>query len=623
MRALRVFADAQGTRSKGRYQHRENRASIPRERGTLEGTRFATRPASRGALRLDRGERTDRLLLESGDRPTLQNPSAMHTDVLVAGGGPCGLMLANELGRRGIRCLVVDAKPGTAFNPQANATQARTMEHFRRLGFAHEVRALGLPSDHPTDIAYFTRYARHELARISLPTAAEAVVKIKSLAGSWSAAELPHRVAQKFVEQVLRRHAEAWPAADIRYGWTLERFADEGDRVSATIRPSEGGPAQEIDAKFLVGADGARSFVRRALAIEWSGVSGIEREFMGGKMFAVYLRAPGLAEHFRHRKAWMYVAVNHERRAFMASVDGVSEYAFHAALRPGEDAERWTDDDARRVFAEAMGAELPIEVLSTGTWLAGHALVAQRFGKGRVFIGGDAAHLFTPTGGLGYNTAIEDAVNLAWKLASVVRGQARLALLESYEAERKPLAERNTAYARRFADSVGLFVARPELDEDSERGHAERERASRHLDEHARLEFNIPGVTFGGRYEASPIIIGDGAVLAPDEPNRYTATASPGGRPPHAWLDDGRSLFDLFHGEWTLLALGADAPATAAFETAAKARSIDLRVVRLSQPALRELYEMPLALIRPDQIVAWRGTSAHDAGKVLARVTGH
>ena len=548
--------------------------------------------------------------------------SPMQTDVIVAGGGPCGLMLANELGRRGIRCLVVDAKAGTAFNPQANATQARTMEHFRRLGFADEVRALGLPADHPTDIAYFTRFARHELARIRLPTAAEAVVRIKSLAGSWSAAELPHRVSQKFVEQVLRGHAQAWPSADVRYGWTLERFADAGDAVAATIRPVDGGAAQDVDAKFLVGADGARSVVRRALGIEWSGITGIQREFMGGRMFAVYLRAPELAAVLRPRKAWMYVAVNHERRAFMASVDGVSEYAFHAALRPGEDADGWSDDDARRVFAEAMGAELPIEILSKGTWLAGHALVAERFQRGRVFIGGDAAHLFTPAGGLGYNTAIEDAVNLGWKLASVVRGQAPPALLQSYEAERKPLAERNTAYARRFADSVGLFVARPELDEDSGRGEAERARASRHLDEHARLEFDIPGVTFGGRYDGSPVIVGDGAVLQPDAPNTYAPTASPGGRPPHAWLDDGRSLFDLFHGEWTLLVLGADAPSAARFEAAARAQSVDLRVVRLPQPALRELYERPLALIRPDQIVAWRGVSADDASDVLARVMG-
>lgn len=554
--------------------------------------------------------------------PPAGQPGVVETDVLVAGGGPCGLMLANELGRRGIRCLVVDAKPGTAFNPQANATQARTMEHFRRLGFAQEIRALGLPPDHPTDIAYFTRFAARELARIRLPTAAEAILQIKSMTGSWSAAELPHRVSQKYVEQVLRRHAQKWPAADVRYGWALERFRDEGSSVSATIRPATGAAAQEVVAKYLVGADGARSFVRRQLGIEWGGVSGIQREFMGGKMFALYFRSAQFLPVLRHPKAWMYVAVNHERRAFMASVDGVAEYALHAALRPGEEPDGWTEADARRIVREVVGVDVPIEILSMGTWLAGHALVAQRFRQGRVFIAGDAAHLFTPTGGLGYNTAVEDAVNLGWKLASVVRGHAPSALLDSYEAERKPLAERNTRYARQFADSVGLFAAKPELEEDSAAGEMERQRASEYLNAHARLEFNIPGVTFGGRYDASPVIADDGSAAPPDTPNAYSPTAKPGGRPPHLWLDDDRSLFDLFHAEWTLLALGPSPPPTAPFEEAASAMSMDLRVLRLAQPALLALYEAPLVLIRPDQIVGWRASTSEGAWQVLSRVTG-
>ncbi|MGZ5184176.1 MAG: FAD-dependent oxidoreductase [Caldimonas sp.] len=557
---------------------------------------------------------------EAGASPT--QPTPVEIDVLIAGGGPCGLMLAIELGRRNIRCLLVDAKPGTAFNPQANATQARTMEHFRRLGFAQEIRRLGLPPDHATDIAYFTRYSGQELARIRLPTAAEAVAKIKEMSGAWSAAEMPHRVSQKFVEQVLRRHAQACPSNDVRYGWTLDAFSDDGDSVRAAVRPTEGGTAQQVKAKFLVGADGAHSLVRRELGIKWGGVSGIQREFMGGKMFAVYLRSPEFLSVPKHPKAWMYVAVNHQRRAFMASVDGVAEYAFHAALRPEEDADAWTEADARRVFAEAVGAEVPIEILSMGTWLAGHALVAKRLQRGRVFIAGDAAHLFTPTGGLGYNTAVEDAVNLGWKLASVIHGQASPALLDSYEAERKPLAERNTGYARHFADSIGLFVARPELDEASERGDEARRIASEVLNRHARLEFNIPGVTFGGRYDASPVIVRDDAALPPDEPNNYVPTASPGGRPPHAWLEDGRSLFDLFHTEWTLLRLGPGAPSGAPFEAAARAAGMDLGIVHVAQAPLRELYQAPLVLIRPDQIVAWRGATDAAAARVLARVMG-
>jgi 2-polyprenyl-6-methoxyphenol hydroxylase-like FAD-dependent oxidoreductase len=545
-----------------------------------------------------------------------------ETEVLVAGGGPCGLMLANELGRRGIATLLVDAKPSTAFNPQANATQARTMEHFRRLGFAQEVRALGLPPDHPTDIAYFTRYTGHELARLSLPTAAQAVRSVRTLGGSWSAAELPHRVSQKFVEQVLRRHAEAHAGNTLRYGWKLLEFVDTGEHVEARVQPVAGGAAQRVRARFLVGADGPRSLVRNALGIPWGGASGVRRDFMGGQMFAVYLRAPGFHDVFPHARAWMYVSVNAQRRAFMASVDGASEFAFHAAVHEGEDAEAWGEADARRVFAQALGRDLPIEVLSCGTWTAGHSLVAQSFGRGRVFIAGDAAHLFTPTGGLGYNTAVEDAVNLGWKLAQVVRGTSPRTLLDSYERERQPLALRNTAHARRFADSVGLFPARPELEAEGAAGEAARREASAHLDAHVRMEFNIPGVTFGGRYDGSPLVVPDGTTPPPDTANSYVPTACPGGRPPHAWLADGRSLYDSFHAEWTLLALGPQPPATQPFVQAARALALDLRVVHHGEPALRDLYEAPLALVRPDQVVAWRGHDAAEAARVLERANG-
>ena len=547
----------------------------------------------------------------------------LNTAVLVAGGGPCGLMLANELGRRGVPALLVDAKPSTAFNPQANATQARTMEHFRRLGFADEVRALGLPPDHATDIAYFTRYTAWELARLSLPTAAEAVRNVKKMGGSWSAAELPHRVSQKFVEQVLRRHAEAHAANDIRYGWTLLDFRDTGAHIEATVQRVTDGATQKVVAQYLVGADGPRSLVRSTLGIAWGGATGVRRDFMGGQMFAVYLRAPDFYRALPHARAWMYVSVNPQRRAFMASVDGQSEFAFHAAVHAHEDADGWTEADARRVFHEALGCEIPVDVLSCGTWTAGHSLVAESFQRGRVFLAGDAAHLFTPTGGLGYNTAVEDAVNLGWKLAHVLDGAAPASLLESYETERKPLALRNTAYARHFADSVGLFAARPELEQGDAKGEAARREASEYLNAHVRLEFNIPGVTFGGRYDGSPLVVADGSTPPPDGANTYLPSACPGGRPPHAWLDDGRSLFDSFHREWTLLALGAVPPDPRPFADAAAALGLDLRVVRHAAEPLRELYEAPLALVRPDQLVAWRGHDAARAHDVLRQASGH
>ncbi|MFZ9552013.1 MAG: FAD-dependent monooxygenase, partial [Hylemonella sp.] len=284
--------------------------------------------------------------------------------------------------------------------------------------------------------------------------------------------------------------------------------------------------------------------------------------------------------------------------------------------------EALTEADARHLFGRAFGQAMEIEILSMATWLAGHALVAEKFQQGRVLLGGDAVHLFTPTGGLGYNTAVEDAVNLGWKLAHVLQGRAPHTLLESYELERKPLALRNTGYARQFADSIGLFAAAPELEEDSPAGDQARAVASDYLNGHVRREFNIPGVTFGGRYDHSPLIVADGTAPPPDAANSYTASACPGGRPPHAWLADGRSLFDTLHSEWTLLALGSEPPDTKPFELAARALGLDLRVVRHGEPALAVLYEAPLALIRPDQIVAWRGTDGQQARSVLQQASG-
>src|SRR5256885_1194161 len=182
--------------------------------------------------------------------------------VIIVGGGPCGLMLANELGRRQISAVLVDEKPSTTFNPQANATQARTMEHFRRLGFADEVRALGLPPDFPTDIAYYTRYAKYELARLHLPSAREAKARVGSLSGSWSAAELPHRVAQKFVEAVLRRHAEAHPSTAVHYGVRLRSFEDLGTHVEAPVERVGDGQHQTVRGDHLVGAEGPPAPVR-------------------------------------------------------------------------------------------------------------------------------------------------------------------------------------------------------------------------------------------------------------------------------------------------------------------------------------------------------------------------
>lgn len=547
------------------------------------------------------------------------------TEVLIVGGGPCGLMLANELGRRGVSAILVDQKPSTAFNPQANATQARTMEHFRRLGFVEEIRAQGLPGDHPTDVAYFTRFAGHELARFPLPSSNEAARRVRLGDRSFSAAEPAHRVSQKFVEAVMRRHADALPGISVRYGHRLAGFRETADGVEAEVEEVAGGALRRISARYLVGADGPHSFVRRELGFAYGGEGGIERDFMGGSMLALYLKAPSFYEACPHPRAWQYWAFNNQRRAVMASVDGVAEFAFHTQLRPGETAEGMTDADAVALFTQCMGLDIPVEVLSRDAWIAGRMLVAERYRRGRVFLAGDAVHLFTPTGGMGYNTAIEDAVNLGWKLAAVIRSGAPAALLDTYEGERRPIGLRNTGFARRFADAIGLYRPSPAIEDEGPAGEAARRRAGAYLEGHARAEFDIPGFTLGARYDGSPIIAEEASPLPPDSPTAYAPSARPGGRAPHVWLADGRSLYDGFGFDWTLLRLGSKPREVDDFVAAAARLGVALKVVDCDDPEAHDLYESDLALIRPDQIVAWRrwGRAEAEAGEILARAVGH
>jgi hypothetical protein len=341
-----------------------------------------------------------------------------------------------------------------------------------------------------------------------------------------------------------------------------------------------------------------------------------ERDFMGGQTLSVYLDAPAFYDVMKGKRAWMYWTFNRRRRALLATTDGKGGFVLQTQLRKGETFEAMTEAEAGRLFLQAVGCDIPFKITGMATWRAGRALVAERFGQGRVLLGGDAVHLFTPTGGMGYNTAIEDAVNIGWKLAAVLRGQANPKLLESYELERRPVALRNTRFAAGFADSVGLYVPSPAIEDDSAAGVAARRRAGAYLSQHGRNEFTIPGFTFGARYDGSPVIVDDGTPAPGDVPGVYVPTAKPGGRAPHTWQADGTSLFDRFGFDWTLLSFGAPEPVAGLFATEAKRRGLDLKHLDLRDDEIAaDLYEKPFALIRPDQIVAWRG-EAPDAAAI-------
>ncbi len=379
---------------------------------------------------------------------------ATQTDIMIAGAGPCGLMLANELGRRGIKAQIADQDAGVATAPQANATQARTMEHYRRHGIANEIRRLGMPVDYPTDVAYFTTISGHELGRHVMPASGETARLARELEHIWNAAELPHRVPQSHAEEVMYRHAATLPGIDIAFNWRVTGFEEKDDCVLTHLEHTKTSEKHTVRSLYLFAADGGSSVVRKQLGIRYGGEEA-ERDFMGGRMLSVYIDAPAFYEAVKAPKAWMYWTFNQRRRALLASIDGRGKFVMQTQLRAGESMEGMDKAYLSNLFLQAMGCDLPHTITGFESWLAGRALVAESFGRGRVLLGGDAVHLFTPTGGMGYNTAVGDAVNIGWKLAEAVHGRASSSLLESYEIERKPIAHRNTRFAAGFAEFSG------------------------------------------------------------------------------------------------------------------------------------------------------------------------
>ncbi|MFM0157790.1 FAD-dependent monooxygenase [Paraburkholderia sediminicola] len=536
----------------------------------------------------------------------------MDCDVIIVGGGPVGLFLAAELGQRGISVEVFDCKPGTSTHPAANANSARTMEHFRRIGISSTVRSLGLPRDYAPDVAYFTSIVGHELARLSQPASRDAVEWAKAHSFTWATAEPPHRCSQLYVEPVLLNVARSNTTCRVHFSATVVEFSQNDEAVEVTVEmdATAARPAQTrtITARYLIGCDGPRSFVRKSLGVRYEGVAGEKREFMGGQMSAVYFYAPDIYRVSPHAPAWQYWTFGQKQRALIIAVDGQGHFIMNVQMRDDEVPD---DESVRRRIAEAIGADIPFELKSSSTWTAGFTLVAEQFSVGRVFLAGDAAHLFTPTGGLGYNTGIEDAANLAWKLEAMIKGIAGEALAISYEAERRPAALRNTAFARGFADSIGHLQVPAETHVNGASGEAARAAVGDYLAFHATAEFVIPGVHLGTRYESSPLVEAEPGPQSPDTANLYVPSARPGHRAPHAWLADGASLYDRFGAGFTLLCTGsAGASAEGQCEGPlhrAKVTLPDLTVVHIDDVHIAELYKAAFVLIRPDQHVAWRG----------------
>jgi len=526
---------------------------------------------------------------------------------LIVGGGPVGLSAAIELNARGVPNVLVSENLETARHPKCNNTNARSMEHFRRLGIAGELRSEGLPPGLARASAYVTRFCGYEYGRQPRPYS------------DWPTPELPNTVSQIVLERALKRCAERAHGAQVHFGWRLRSFDQDDAGVTAQVESVTTGARQNIRARYLLGVDGASSTVRKALGFGMVGEDGTtHRAFMGGTMLSTFIRAPTLMAASRRMPTHMTWIINREMRGMMYSQDGRETWVVHYQVPKGIDRRAV---DARATIAGLLGADVPFDIISGGPWTGGLALVAERYQAGRVFLAGDAAHLFTPLGGLGMNTGIGDVMNLCWKIAAEHHGWAGPRLTETYEGERRPFGVRNSRLGIECTKVMDRWMPPADCEADGADAQAARETFGARIMADDRPQYLTVGLQLGERYEGSPLVCDDGTPAPPDHWDRYEPHVRPGARAPHYWLAPGKALFDLFGPGFTLLDFGADADDRAAFAKAAAARRVPLKTVRLMPPE-NDLYRSKLVLVRPDQHIAWHGDAADDAMAVVERVRG-
>jgi 2-polyprenyl-6-methoxyphenol hydroxylase-like FAD-dependent oxidoreductase len=457
-------------------------------------------------------------------------PPPTETPVLIVGGGPVGLALALDLGRRGIDCVLVEQYDGAIHHPRATAQNARTMEFFRRWGIADTVRESGMPADFPHTVLYVTTLTGFEIARIERPE--HGIGK-----SSTTSPERPQRCNQIWVDPILRELASSYDTVTLRYNCKLESFYDDGNRVIATIRDSTADRSEMIAAQYLIDCSGGKSDIRETLAIGMSGDPTLDHNV------SVFLRIPELWTHHDKGKAALHHFI--DATGSSRTLNGLDG---RELWRLGLRGKRYFDNhhtlDVDELVVGVVGKMIPYELISIRRWVT-RDLVADRYRCGHVFLAGDAAHLNSPSGGLGLNTGMGDVIDLGWKLAAVLQGWGAPGLLDTYELERHPIAQRNVGQATNNYKRQRARKPIPEISDDTPEGERARREWGESVVQKESSTFFTAGTALGYRYEGSPIVIDDRSPAPPDTISEYVPTARPGHRAPHAWLGENRSLIDF------------------------------------------------------------------------------
>jgi len=520
--------------------------------------------------------------------------------VVIVGGGPVGVALAVELGRRGISCALVEQRLVPQRIPKGQNLTQRTLEHFYFWGIVEELRAARvMPRGYPIGgiVAYGNLMSEYWIA-----PAQRSIVRPYYFQDN-------ERLPQYETERVLRAKLAGLPQVRCFFGWSATKIEQDDRHARVTIIQEGAHRGEMLEADYVVGCDGARSIVREQAGIERSG-----SDFDQLMVLAVF-RSRELHEGLkRFPQRSTYNALHPDLKGywrFFGRIDVGEGWFFHAPVPPGTTAGNF---DFKRLLHDAAGFEFACEFDHVGFWNL-RVSVAETYQAGRVFIAGDAAHSHPPYGGYGLNNGLEDAVNLGWKLEALLRGWGGEALLASYSLERQPVFKEtgeDFIAARIEQDRQFLERFSPERD----RAAFERAWRERETDSAASVQQYEPN------YEGSPVVIGPpGGRCGARGTHSFAARAGHHLAPQR--LSSGHNVFEELGSGFTLLALDAADTAISGLEQVAMALGVPLKVIRDTRGGGREKYEAALVLVRPDQYVAWTGESLPaDARQMIARCVG-
>lgn len=524
----------------------------------------------------------------------------MDTSILIVGAGPVGLAMATDLGWRGMSSIVIDqGVAGDRLNhPRMDNVGIRTMEFARRWGIVREIEHAGFPRDLPLSVIYTTGVLGRELAREPIPA--------KNALPNPPFSPQKHELCpQNFFDPVMQAAAASYPGNRLLYRHQLIGFAQDEDGVRATVNLLDEGRSIEIRARYLAACDGAGSFVATQL-----GLAPTQSKVLACST-NIFIRCPELAQRTASSRAYRYILVDQAGTwGSMVNMDGRDVWRLQ--LLGGSEWPQWSDAEIDALVRKGIGADVPYELLSWVPW-SRREMVADQFRKGNCFLVGDSAHQLSPTGGYGMNTGIAEAVDLSWKLAAVLEGWGGDALLDSYDAERRPVAARNVRQGSDNLAAMRSLPPCPDILADGPSADIARQKAGQFIKSAMSREWRSFGIHLGYVYLGSPIIPVEDRAAPERDVTQFEQSAVPGARAPHIWLEEGRSTLDLFGRGFVLLDFaGQPSQDGSPLIDAAAVRGVPIISHVIDHAQAAALYERRFVLVRPDGHVAWRGDHLPD-----------